>query len=162
MKITLITVGTLKEDYLRRAMEEYVRRIGALATWEEINLKEEKLKDESPASVKAALRAEGERILAVLPKDAMAVALCVEGKQYSSEELAALVGRAEDEKGKLCLVIGSSWGLAEEVKAACHVLFNKKVSRGKGVIEACHECGFYDYSSFYRLYKKRFGKAPTE
>ena len=121
MKITLITVGTLKEDYLRRAMEEYVRRIGALATWEEINLKEEKLKDESPASVKAALRAEGERILAVLPKDAMAVALCVEGKQYSSEELAALVGRAEDEKGKLCLVIGSSWGLAEEVKAACHV-----------------------------------------
>ena len=45
----------------------------------------------------------------------------MEGKQYSSEELAALVGRAEDEKGKLCLVIGSSWGLAEEVKAACHV-----------------------------------------
>ena len=42
------------------------------------------------------------------------------------------------------------------------ILFNKKVSRGKGVIEACHECGFYDYSSFYRLYKKRFGKAPTE
>ena len=121
MKITLITVGTLKEDYLRRAMEEYVRRIGALATWEELNLKEEKLKDESPSSVKAALRAEGERILAVLPKDATAVALCVEGKQYSSEELAALVGRAEDEKGKLCLVIGSSWGLAEEVKAACHV-----------------------------------------
>lgn len=121
MKITLITVGTLKEDYLRRAMEEYVRRIGALATWEEINLKEEKLKDESPSSVKAALRAEGERILAVLPKDATTVALCVEGKQYSSEELAALVGRAEDEKGKLCLVIGSSWGLAEEVKAACHV-----------------------------------------
>ena len=121
MKITLITVGTLKEDYLRRAMEEYVRRIGALATWEEINLKEEKLKDESPSSVKAALRAEGERILAVLPKDATAVALCVEGKQYSSEELAALVGRAEDEKGKLCLVFGSSWGLAEEVKAACHV-----------------------------------------
>ena len=121
MKITLITVGTLKEDYLRRAMEEYVRRIGALATREEINLKEEKLKDESPSSVKAALRAEGERILAVLPKDATAVALCVEGKQYSSEELAALVGRAEDEKGKLCLVIGSSWGLAEEVKAACHV-----------------------------------------
>ena len=121
MKITLITVGTLKEDYLRRAMEEYVRRIGAYATWEEINLKEEKLKDESPASVDTALKAEGERIVAAIPKDALAIALCVEGKQYSSEELAALLGRGADEKGKLCLVIGSSWGLSEEVKRACHV-----------------------------------------
>lgn len=42
------------------------------------------------------------------------------------------------------------------------ILFNKKLARGKGVIEACHECGFRDYSSFYRLYKKRFGKAPTQ
>ena len=121
MKITLITVGTLKEDYLRRAMEEYVRRIGAYATWEEINLKEEKLKDESPASVDTALKAEGERIVAAIPKDALAIALCVEGKQYSSEELAALLGRGADEKGKVCLVIGSSWGLSEEVKRACHM-----------------------------------------
>ena len=121
MKITLITVGTLKEDYLRRAMEEYVRRIGAYATWEEINLKEEKLKDESPSSVDAALKAEGERIVSALPKDALAIARCVEGKQYSSEELAALLGRGADEKGKVCLVIGSSWGLSEEVKRACHV-----------------------------------------
>lgn len=121
MKITLITVGTLKEDYLRRAMEEYVRRIGAYATWEEINLKEEKLKDESLSSVDAALKAEGERIVSALPKDALAIALCVEGKQYSSEELAALLGRGADEKGKVCLVIGSSWGLSEEVKRACHV-----------------------------------------
>ena len=121
MKITLITVGTLKDDYLRRAMEEYVRRIGAYATWEEINLKEEKLKDESPASVDTALKAEGERIVAAIPKDALAIALCVEGKQYSSEELAALLGRGADEKGKVCLVIGSSWGLSEEVKRACHV-----------------------------------------
>ena len=121
MKITLITVGTLKEDYLRKAMEEYVRRIGAYATWEEINLKEEKLKDESPSSVECALKAEGERIIAAIPKDALAIALCVEGKQYSSEELAALLGKGADEKGKICLVIGSSWGLAEEVKRACHV-----------------------------------------
>lgn len=42
------------------------------------------------------------------------------------------------------------------------ILFNKKVAKGKGVIEACHECGFRDYSSFYRLYKKRFGKAPKK
>ena len=42
------------------------------------------------------------------------------------------------------------------------ILFNKKQRSGMGVIEACHECGFNDYSSFYRLYKKRFGVSPQE
>ena len=116
MKITLITVGSLKEDYLRRAMEEYVRRIGAYATWEEINLKEEKLKDESPASVDTALKAEGERIVAAIPKDALAIALCVEGKQMPSEALAKTLSDGAAVRGKLCLIIGSSHGLAPAVK----------------------------------------------
>lgn len=42
------------------------------------------------------------------------------------------------------------------------IMFNKKISKGKGAIEACYECGFRDYSAFYRLYKKRFGKAPSK
>lgn len=121
VKITLITLGTLKEDYVRRAVEDYKNRIGAYAEWEEINLKEEKLTDEAPARVAAALEAEGERILSRLPKDAFSIALCVEGKQYTSEEFAAMLGEARDRGGKVCLVIGSSWGLSERVKKACHV-----------------------------------------
>lgn len=42
------------------------------------------------------------------------------------------------------------------------LLFNKKKRAGIGVIDACHECGFHDYSAFYRLYKKHFNRAPTE
>ncbi|MBQ7411403.1 MAG: helix-turn-helix transcriptional regulator [Clostridia bacterium] len=42
------------------------------------------------------------------------------------------------------------------------ILFNKKIAKGVGVIEACHECGFRDYSAFYRLYKKRYGKSPAK
>ena len=42
------------------------------------------------------------------------------------------------------------------------ILFNKKLKNGLGVVEACHQCGFYDYSAFYRLYKKRFGISPKE
>ncbi len=42
------------------------------------------------------------------------------------------------------------------------ILFNKKISKGKGITQACHECGFHDYSSFYRLYKKRFGHPPAK
>ena len=42
------------------------------------------------------------------------------------------------------------------------IMFNKKLEKGAGVLNACHECGFHDYSALYRLYKKRFGIAPTE
>ena len=51
----------------------------------------------------------------------MKIALCVEGKQYDSPELAALIGRGIDTRGKISLIIGSSHGLCEKVKAACDV-----------------------------------------
>ena len=114
---TLITIGTLKEKYLTEALDEYKKRIGAFAKWEEINLKEERLSDESEASVAAALEAEGDKILARIPKDAFTVALCIEGKMLSSEELARAVGEAQARTGKLCFIIGSSYGLSSRVKA---------------------------------------------
>ena len=54
-------------------------------------------------------------------KDALKIALCVEGKQYSSEELARLVGEGNDRGGKIAFVIGSSYGLSEKVKRECDV-----------------------------------------
>ncbi len=114
---TLITVGTLEEKYLSEALDEYKKRIGAFAKWEEINLKEERLSDESEASVAAALEAEGDKILAKIPKDTFTVALCIEGKMLSSEELAEAVGEAQSRTGKLCFIIGSSYGLSARVKA---------------------------------------------
>lgn len=117
MQCTLITVGSLKEKYLTDALDEYVKRIGAYAKWEDINLKEERLADESATAVSRALTAEGDRILSRIPKDAFVVALCVEGKPLSSEELAATVGRAQSDTGKICFIIGSSYGLSDAVKA---------------------------------------------
>ena len=117
MQCTVITVGTLKEDYLSLAVAEYKKRLSAFARVEEINLKEERLSDDAPVTVEKALRAEGERILSRIPEGAYTVALCVEGKMLSSEALAALVGKAKDEKGKICLIIGSSYGLSPTVKA---------------------------------------------
>lgn len=116
-QLTLLTVGTLKENYLTEALDEYVKRLSAFAHTEVIALKEEKLADESPAAVGSALEAEADRLLARIPEGAYTVALCVEGKEVSSEELAAIVGRAQDAKGKLCFIIGSSYGLSPRVKA---------------------------------------------
>jgi 23S rRNA (pseudouridine1915-N3)-methyltransferase len=119
VKCTFITLGALKEDYLSRAVEEYKKRLSAFAEVTEINLKDEKLFTESPAEVTAALEAEADRILAKIPEGAYTVALCVEGKELSSEAFATLIGDACDTRGKICFVIGSSYGIAPTVKAAC-------------------------------------------
>ncbi len=122
MQITLITVGTLKESYLATAVAEYVKRISAYASVREVNLPEVRIIDEDDAGkVGAALKQEGEKILAAMPTDAVKIALCVEGRQYTSEELARLVGEANDTRGKIVFVIGSSHGLDPAVKAACDI-----------------------------------------
>ena len=119
-KITLITVGTLKEDYLRCAVDEYKKRLSLFARVEEINIKEERVKDESSnTEIERSLSIEGEKIISAIPKDSYKIALCIEGRQYSSVELASLISKAEDRCGKISLVIGSSHGLAEKVKSEC-------------------------------------------
>ncbi len=120
--ITIISVGTLKEDYLREAVAEYKKRLSQYAKVDEINIKEEKIANEDDSSqIKRALEAEGERILASIPKGAGKIAMCVEGKQYDSPALASLIGKMLDEGGKIVLIIGSSHGLSESVKRACDV-----------------------------------------
>lgn len=119
-QITLITVGTLKEDYLKEAVTEYAKRIGQFARLEEKNIKEEAIYNEDDKSeIARALSTEGKKILSLIPEGAYRIALCVEGKQYSSEELAKIIGSACDASGKIAIIIGSSHGLSDEVKARC-------------------------------------------
>lgn len=127
VKCTFITLGALKEDYLCRAVEEYKKRLRAFAEVVEINLKDEKLITESSAEVSAALEKEADAILAKIPEGAYTVALCIEGKEHSSEAFAELIGNACDTQGKLCFIIGSSYGLSSRVKqrAQARVSFSK-------------------------------------
>ena len=120
--VTIITVGTLKESYLKDAVAEYKKRLSQYAKVDEINIKEEKICNESDRTeIKRALDTEGERILASVPKGSAIIALCVEGKQYDSVELASLIGKMTDECGKIALIIGSSHGLSDTVKRAAGV-----------------------------------------
>lgn len=117
--VTFITVGTLKEDYLKSAILEYTKRISQYAKVEEVNIKEVKIADEDNAQeIKRALDLEGEKILAAIPKDAYKIALCVEGTLLDSPGLASLVRQAEDKSGKIAFIIGSSHGLSDSVKRA--------------------------------------------
>lgn len=118
--IKFITVGNLKESYLREAAAEYEKRLGGFCRFESVCLKEEKLPDSPSASeIDSVLKKESARILAELSPKAYKIAMCVEGSQMSSEELAKKIDTVTNTAGEICFVIGSSHGLDESVKRAC-------------------------------------------
>ena len=117
--VRFITVGNLKESYLREAAAEYKKRLSGMCRVEEIELKEVKLpEDPSESEIKKALTEEAKAILAAIPPRSFPVALCVEGKQMSSPDLSRKLESVTAECGPLCFIIGSSPGLAPEVKSA--------------------------------------------
>lgn len=121
MKCTVICTGSLKEKYWKDAEAEYAKRMKRFGGWNVVELPEVSLPEKpSQKEIDAALKKEGDAILKKLPSQAYSIALCVEGKEHSSEQLAALVERIPREgKSEIALIIGSSHGLAEEVKKAC-------------------------------------------
>lgn len=119
MNIHIITVGTLKESYWRDGCEEYIKRLSAFGRTDVISLKEYKLPAKpGQKEIRAALDAEGEQILKAIPPKSVRIALCVEGKQYSSEELASSLEKYCSQSSDICFIIGSSFGLSETVKDA--------------------------------------------
>ena len=121
--MTLLCVGRLKEAYLRDACAEYAKRLGAFCRLSVVEVEEERLPDNpSRAQIEAGLRAEGKRLLARVPSGGAVVALCIEGKEMDSPAFAAALDRlAVDGVNAVAFVIGGSWGLSEEVKAAARL-----------------------------------------
>jgi len=123
ISINLIYVGDIREKYLLDAVAEYEKRLSAYCGLENFELKEEKLPENpSEAQINAAIEKEGGKILAVLPKKSLKIALCVEGKQFSSEEFSLLLQKAaSDGFSQISFVIGGAFGLSDEVKNVCDI-----------------------------------------
>lgn len=122
--IDLICIGKLNAPYFAAGVAEYAKRLGGYCDFRIIELPEETVREKnaSPAAIAKALDKEGDHILASLRKGAALVALCIEGKQFSSEELAARIAEAaQSGAGDMAFVIGSSHGLAPKVKQAAAV-----------------------------------------
>lgn len=117
MKITLIAVGKLKEKYLKEAVSEYSKRLGRYCKLEIIEVSDEKTPEQASQTAEEQIREkEGERILKHIKNDMYVIALEIQGKMLSSEELAA---KMEDlgiqGKSHIAFVIGGSIGLGREV-----------------------------------------------
>ncbi|MDO4863299.1 MAG: 23S rRNA (pseudouridine(1915)-N(3))-methyltransferase RlmH [Ruminococcus sp.] len=117
MNIELIVVGKLKEDYLRAACAEYIKRLGRYCTFTLRELDECRLGDNpSEKEIAAALKKEGEQIKKLAK--GMVIPMCIEGRQLTSPELAERISSAGVEGvSTVTFIIGSSFGLDPEVKA---------------------------------------------
>lgn len=119
--IDLICIGKLNAAYFAQGVSEYAKRLSAYCDFRIVELPEETIREKnaSAASIEKALDKEADRILASVRKGASIVALCIEGKQLSSEELADRIAQtAGSGAGDMAFVIGSSHGLSPRVKQA--------------------------------------------
>lgn len=118
INLNIICVGRLKEDYLRDASAEYIKRMQSLCKLTITEIPAEKLSDNpSHKEIEKALEEEGKKIIEKLPKSSAVFAMCIEGKQRSSEELSAeLEQLALSGVSNAVFIIGGSFGLSDAVK----------------------------------------------
>lgn len=117
MNIQIISVGKLKEKYLKMGIEEYTKRLGSYAKMDLVEVPDEKAPEQlSPADMEIVKKKEGDRILAKIGADTYVIALAIDGKMKSSEELASgIESLMTYGKSKIAFVIGGSLGLHDDV-----------------------------------------------
>lgn len=117
MNITIVSVGKLKEKYLKMGIDEYVKRLGGYAKMDLVEVPDERAPEQlSEAEMDIVKKKEGERILAKISPDAYVIALAINGKMKTSEQMAAdMESLMTYGKSKIAFVIGGSLGLHEDV-----------------------------------------------
>lgn len=117
MKITLITVGKIKEKYLKDAIAEYSKRLSRYCKLEIVEVADEKTPDNASDTVEDAIRdKEGERILKYVKEDAYVITLEIAGKMLTSEGMAEKIEKLGVQRtSHIIFIIGGSIGLGKEI-----------------------------------------------
>ncbi|WP_277584062.1 23S rRNA (pseudouridine(1915)-N(3))-methyltransferase RlmH [Psychrobacillus antarcticus] len=117
MNIQIVSVGKLKEKYLKMGIEEYTKRLGAYAKIDLVEVADEKAPENlSEADMEIVKKKESDRILAKIGADTYVIALAIEGKMKTSEQLAGdIESLMTYGRSKITFVIGGSLGLHEDV-----------------------------------------------
>lgn len=126
IKINIICLGRLKEKYLRDAAAEYEKRLSGFAKVQIIEMEPERLSDNpSDSEIEAALKTEADKILKKIEQGSYTAAMCIEGRQMTSEEFSGLITeKMNSGTGVFNFIIGSSCGLHELVKKAADLKFS--------------------------------------
>lgn len=117
MHITIISVGKLKEKYLKMGIDEYMKRLGAYAKVQLHEVNDEKAPENlSAAEMEQVKEKEGERILSHVKPDMHVLAMAIEGEMWSSEKLAQQLDQyATYGKSSIAFIIGGSLGLSPAI-----------------------------------------------
>lgn len=120
LKLTIIAMGRLTVGYFREACEDYLRRMSRTYSVTVVEPKPEPLpKEPTEGDIARALEREAIRIREAIPPRAVVIAMCVEGRELSSEELAARLDcYASSGVSEVCFIIGSSHGLDAALKTS--------------------------------------------
>ncbi|WP_294447904.1 MULTISPECIES: 23S rRNA (pseudouridine(1915)-N(3))-methyltransferase RlmH [Ruminococcus] len=119
IKINIICIGKIKEKYFTDAIAEYAKRLTAFCKFNIVELSEERIKSNTPnqSQIDEVISSEGKRIMQKISPSDYVVAMCIEGKLMSSEELSKLIDNASvSGKSTVDFIIGGSYGLDESVK----------------------------------------------
>ncbi|WP_317312141.1 23S rRNA (pseudouridine(1915)-N(3))-methyltransferase RlmH [Clostridium thermobutyricum] len=118
MNITLITVGKLKEKYLKQAIDEYSKRLSRYCKLEIIELNDEKTPDNASEKEEQLIKEkEGKQILSKIKENAFVIAMDLGGKNLTSEEFSKFIEQnGVMGNSNIIFLIGGSLGLSDEVK----------------------------------------------
>ena len=117
MKITLVTVGKIKEKFFEDAIKEYSKRLSRYCKLEVLQVADEKTPEGASEAVELQIKEkEGQRILSLIRDDAYVIALAIEGKMLGSEELAEKIEKlGVGGVSQIVFVIGGALGLSSQV-----------------------------------------------
>lgn len=120
--IKIITVGSIKEKYLKDAIDEYMKRIKKYTSIELIEVKDEGLVEEQKA-----IYLEAEKIKKHISNKDYIITMEIEGKELSSTEFAEKLNKIQIENSNIVFIIGGSYGLSNEIKqqSKLHLSFSK-------------------------------------
>ncbi len=110
--VNIIALGKLSQKFWKDAFNEYQKRLTGYCQFKVIELKER-------GEGEKALCREAEDIRSALPKKAYPIALCIEGRQLSSQDLSLLIQKAAMQDKEICFIIGSSEGIDDTLKKEC-------------------------------------------
>lgn len=120
INVTLITLGKVQKGFLTDGCNEYIKRLRTMCDFKLVEIEDEPLpeKNLNQTLIDKALEKEAGKIISAIPKQSYVIAMCIEGKQLASRDFAKLFNqKAVEGYSSICLIIGSSHGLSEKVKA---------------------------------------------
>ena len=120
INVTLITMGKVQKGFLTDGCNEYIKRLRTMCDFKLVEIEDEPLpeKNLNQTLIDKALEKESGKIISAIPKQSYVIAMCIEGKQLASRDFAKLFNqKAVEGYSSICLIIGSSHGLSEKVKA---------------------------------------------